>query len=1341
MENEEWAYINARASRDDRTRAHMVTNKAEHRTHDLIVGELPKGYLGSLRFGTYTQAEKLKIASVFVRRSIDRNNASLAFSVQSPHMGPVRQEEGPCITCNRTAPHCDGHYGCIVLPVPMYNPLTISNACGILNLFCHECGGARFDKVDQDDAALAMESGPARWERVAQKIGRGTCEHILEGGMPCHALHEKITHLQNKTSAFMIKRGKSMFSGGAALGMLKKVHPASAVTDLGFTSAEEMTSKFILESLLVPPNRSRDMTQTKALNTIMKDVLSFRKFEDDTFDNNWNKASCINDLYNDIAQLNAGSGKQYSTVNTRGLCQRLFNGKEGMPRAGMIRKRNFQAGYSVMTPYMGYPSVFAVPIIFQRKLNVTVTVCSSNRAFLVGLQKRQMITSVETADQLTGAYHDVKNIARYDLQMGDRVRRFLMDGDLINPVRTPTFGRQGMLVFRVKIWSKMTFGIFTPTYVGYAGDFDGDHMVGYVLSTAGARAEGLSINTIRNNYINCTSGFGVNGPHFNAPLACYYMSKTDGIEGYIIEKCLDPVREQPQVKTLTERLLLNNVPLDSGRAIFSACLPARLAYGNPTTGVYISMGCLVRGKLMVEHIRDGPDCITKSILEQYGPQAAEVYVYNITIVAQEFMSTRVVSVGINDMIQHQVDDAGNPICDELKRSFLARVMHHYDTESDPARLEEAISTENANFNNIMAQKIRDGSTKGVVFDYTDANVSKMAQNGLYINGIIGQQYIDSKRFEISRAFGNPDAWKLDPRNRGFVPENFADGMSAMSTFNHAQSTRKSLTDQNQSNEPGTNVLHIAAAVNNLVTTFMGSTMTIDGKKMIELVYGGAGLSTMRTWYQFPGKHYRTFMNLPCLAQRLLQERVAPGETDTLERDEFQVAVYSKAMAIDVDVYVNNVFDATRGILNRVEDMAHSVVSISDEAFQAGISSLADNQQGTPVYGHGTVVMPDWLYCIFVAPVKRDGDFRVASLHTAHLPQLTLILWHWRNIYYATKRYFSVENTLEFQSLVYDMAEWLEMEDVAPINPSDFVALFTSDLEPTIKGMTVFRRRKNVGIARMSPREGAYLASMRAMLARLPDTTDHHSLVHKVARREVCNQFSVLLLLAHVHAFPLAIILDKVLEVFVQDVRALPTEALYRILGGVFSNTELGRQAIVHMRYIRYPNPVNQLREQLGFLFSNIGSGTTAMPPGADVAPFFSLLTATDQFMYLKWPVFQRTAAMAATTFFNLLGMLFNRDIEVMLFKGEYLAITFSKAFKALRETQLERPSATYTTTNGTPFVLSKQDGTARQHGEHLVFQHYLFMFFWLSTGAGAIREGNTVYWELECLPALKKRKC
>ncbi|CAB9506211.1 DNA-directed RNA polymerase subunit beta' (Fragment) [Seminavis robusta] len=105
-------------------------------------------HVTSVQFGLYTDQDVRDRSVVEVTSPISyMNDTPLPGGLHDPKMGPSSQSDHmPCSTCARRFQLCPGHFGCIEVCVPLYQPLLWNDLLSILRSICFHCHKLRHFK-------------------------------------------------------------------------------------------------------------------------------------------------------------------------------------------------------------------------------------------------------------------------------------------------------------------------------------------------------------------------------------------------------------------------------------------------------------------------------------------------------------------------------------------------------------------------------------------------------------------------------------------------------------------------------------------------------------------------------------------------------------------------------------------------------------------------------------------------------------------------------------------------------------------------------------------------------------------------------------------------------------------------------------------------------------------------------------------------------------------------------------------------------------------------------------------------------------------------------------------
>lgn len=93
----------------------------------------------AFRFYSDKEALRLSVRRLTSPEAFNELGRPIPRGLYDPALGPVSYEDGPCITCGLSYSSCPGHFGHIVLPVSVPNPLLLKLILKILKSSCLHC--------------------------------------------------------------------------------------------------------------------------------------------------------------------------------------------------------------------------------------------------------------------------------------------------------------------------------------------------------------------------------------------------------------------------------------------------------------------------------------------------------------------------------------------------------------------------------------------------------------------------------------------------------------------------------------------------------------------------------------------------------------------------------------------------------------------------------------------------------------------------------------------------------------------------------------------------------------------------------------------------------------------------------------------------------------------------------------------------------------------------------------------------------------------------------------------------------------------------------------------------
>ena len=753
-----------------------------------LIEKIPTGVITSTQIALFS-AEQLKNIAVAEITSYD---AEGKFSVNDPRLG-VTDNKSCCKTCYKSAMECDGHLGIIPLAERFYHPQYIRDIISVLNSVCNSCGSLFFSKEDLNDKNILRYSGRKRLEMIedqALKLDRdkAVCrKEIPSEAQPCGMNPNYVKTKLKDTHQIMIKMGDKKEKGNEVVKPIDEVaNILNSISDedallLGFQEGSHPRN-FIITNLPVippiarPPQIREGVFYPNPTSKLYRDIIKCNlvlvdraKIELDK-DGPTTIQNARKRLFNLIAHLIDNSDHAYSTLRNKPFdsIKELIQTKEGLVRGLMMGKR---VDFSARTVAGPDPTLrfgqFRVPRVMASKLTVPVVINEINRAemqaLLDPLDKNipSQITHVTQAQgRLKGTRFMVNENVRGKiiLGIGDKVERYRQDGDPIVFNRQPTLHKQSMQGAETKLGKQLTNGAHLSYTTPLNLDFDGDETNLHAPQSVDAATEVMELMHVRNSIIS---------PETSRPMMAAVFDSLDGSFLLTQDQTIIPVdslddlfgflTRRDQLSTLAYRLKKHNVSPVSGRAMFSALLPADFDYEKE--GVRIKDGILLNnapdeeGKMTKFFIAKGNigvshGSIVQFIHKDYGKTRTADFLTDVPFIIDPWFFIRGFSVGLQDCIPEKPEEQAKLLDEEVGRARLK--VHAYGAPpTDPLELERwekqisaVVRSVDALGTKIVNKVLPDWNAFRIMFK---SGAKGNAVNVAQIMAMLGQQFVKGER--------------------------------------------------------------------------------------------------------------------------------------------------------------------------------------------------------------------------------------------------------------------------------------------------------------------------------------------------------------------------------------------------------------------------------------------------------------------------------------------------------------------------------------------------------------------------------------------------------------------
>lgn len=382
-------------------------------------------------------------------------------------LGTIDREYN-CQTCKQNAIKCPGHFGHIELCEPVYNILFTKYITKTIQSVCLKCSHVlqtdllktcknNKDSFKNTTDSLKTKNKCQNCEYVQSKISFDNFKYVIENDegetedLPMdyiHTIFQNIPEDSLKLLGFNGKTKPADFIITAFPVPPPQVRP-SIVIELSIKSQDDLTFKLV--EILKSNISLQKAKQSGANENIISELSSLLQYHISTY---------IDNGISGIPQSTQRTGRPI-----KGVCQRL-KAKEGRIRGNLMGKRVDFSGRTVIT---AEPNIdlneLGVPFKMSQTLTYPETVTNYNKDIL-----QQYVDNGPTApfgktgakyvitpDGIQKDLRFVKPENRIQLEIGDKVERFIKDGDLVVFNRQPSLHKFSMMGHKVRIMPFNTF--------------------------------------------------------------------------------------------------------------------------------------------------------------------------------------------------------------------------------------------------------------------------------------------------------------------------------------------------------------------------------------------------------------------------------------------------------------------------------------------------------------------------------------------------------------------------------------------------------------------------------------------------------------------------------------------------------------------------------------------------------------------------------------------------------------------------------------------------------------------------------------------------------------------
>ena len=547
-------------------------------------------HIESIEFSIFKPEDIDKLSHVHVKyRNLYRFNTQIPYPLGclDPRLG-VSNKRDVCKTCGEDLAHCVGHFGHLVLELPVFHIGFFKEIMRVLQAICKHCSRVLVDpKLRREfieNMKITDENRGGQTTRLHTKYFRKTIlEHVKKqkfcpyckkknGSIKKIATAFRIIHEYKDKTAKILENEEiekkfdwvmnhaskdlrvKLFAHKIAnfLNPLKvyelfKNIPIDDYILLNFGSNITRPQDMIITKLPIPPICVRPSVQM-GFSGSNEDDLTIKLGEithcNTNIRNAFDKGATVSSIIENweyLQQLIAmyinsdlpGYPRSIGTKPIRALAQRL-KGKMGRFRGNLSGKRVDFSARTVISPdpnlridQVGVPIKIAKTLTYPERVT-KFNISRLKQAVLNGCNKHPGANFVEfaTGHRFYLLYCNRENVAKR-LNIGDIVERHVIDGEIVLFNRQPSLHRMSIMAHRAKILKGKTFRFNECICTPFNADFDGDEMNLHLPQTEEARAEAQLLMSVKENMVSPRHGTPLISATQDFLTASYLLTRKD----------------------------------------------------------------------------------------------------------------------------------------------------------------------------------------------------------------------------------------------------------------------------------------------------------------------------------------------------------------------------------------------------------------------------------------------------------------------------------------------------------------------------------------------------------------------------------------------------------------------------------------------------------------------------------------------------------------------------------------------------------------------------------------------------------------------------------------------
>lgn len=772
----------------------------------------------------------------------------------NPFLG-LPLETGKCESCGASENgKCEGHFGYIELPVPIYHPCHVTELRQILNVVCLKCLRVKKGKVKQTEGKDNTSALSCYYCRDLPALSLKEIK-TADGAFRLELKMPPRKFMTEGSWNFLDKYG--FHHGGTshcrtllpeeALNILKKI-PEETKRKLA-ARGYIAQSGYVMKYLPVPPNclyipeftdgqsiMSYDIS-ISLLKKVLQKIEQIKKSRagSPNFESH-EVESC--DLQLSIAQYihlrGTTRGPQDNTkrfaISTDPSALSTKQWLEKM-RTLFISKGSGFSSRSVLTgdPYIGV-DVIGLPSEVAKRITFEEQVTDINLNRLQEIVDKGLCLTYRDG-QATYAI-TVGSKGHTTLKVGQTISRRIVDGDVVFLNRPPSTHKHSLQAFRVYVHEDHTVKINPLICAPFAADFDGDCVHIYYPQSLAAKAEALELFSVEKQLTSSHSGKVNLQLVSDSLLALKHMSSRTMLSKEAANQLAMLV-----TCSLPDPAVIKSKPYWTISQIVQGALPKALTSQGDKHVVRDST--IIKLDLDKESVQTSFSDLVYSTLSVKGPGEALQFLNVLQPLLMELILLDGFSVSLQDFNVPKVllEEAQKNI---EKQSLILEQSRFAENQVVEMRVDNNLKDIKQQISDFVVKR----SHLGLLIDpKSDSSVSKVVQQ----LGFVGLQLYREGKFYSRRlvedcyyTFVNKHPAVREehsPEAYGLVRSSYFHGLNPYEELVHAISTREAIVRSSRGlTEPGTLFKNLMALLRDVVICYDGTVRNVCSKSIIQLNY-------------------------------------------------------------------------------------------------------------------------------------------------------------------------------------------------------------------------------------------------------------------------------------------------------------------------------------------------------------------------------------------------------------------------------------------------------------------------------------------------------------------------